>query len=393
MKRKQLFLFILIFSLGMTSCSLFETDDQNADNTINNPYGATILSCDDFNDDIILEHTSGNMVDYIINCLVTVDNNVKVTIADGAIVEFTEGSGFIFSQNSTLVFYALPGVVDPVILRGNKNEPGYWKGVHVASDQGSNFILGVEILDAGSKSDPDFYGAITVSGGCQIGNVIVSNSANYGIYFTDDYGTWNSFGEVEITRCDNYPIRIGAQEVWKLGNWSDNIFSDNNPNRIQVIPEEIFSQTRFNYKGIPYEVDGVITASEGGIAIEDGVEIIFKRGSRLIIKTQLTAWATENMPIKLYGHEGSAGSWQGILLDTEGADFWSTIDNVLISDGGEEAFGSGNITLESGELYLRNSRISNSRTCGVRVNLVDGILHETDNVYANNQGGNLCEEN
>ena len=386
MKKKHIYFLII------SSCDLKEKKSDNTDTSVNNPDGVPVLTCDDFKQDITLEHTEGNTVDYIINCLVTVTNDVEVDIIDGAIIEFGKDAGFIFDDNSTMVFYALPGTVDPVILRGNKDEPGYWKGIHIKSDQGSNLLQGVEIYDAGSATDPDFPGAITITGGCQLGNVVVSKSANYGIYYAKDIGTWNTFGKVEITKCAGYPIHIGAQDVWRLGNWSDNVFSDNNPNRIQVVPEEVTKETRFNYKGIPYEVDGIIEATSGSVSIEDGVEIAFKRGSRLIIESQITAWADADKPIHLYGLEGTAGSWQGIYIDTKGTDAWSKIINVIIADGGEETYGSGNITLAGGTLTLNDCHISNSRTCGVRVNLTDGEFHESGNVYANNQGGNLCEE-
>lgn len=395
MKINRILIIILIFSyiLFLTSCDTVENGDSNED--INNPYGATVLTCSDFNDDIKLEDDPDKEVDYIIDCLVEA-NNIDVEIGDGTVVEFTEGSGLIISNNARIVLFALPGSVPPVILRGNKSEAGYWKGIHIKSDQSSNIIHGVEIHDAGSKSDPDFYGAINVAsgGGVDIRSVKVNNSANYGVYYNTSLGLHNDLTSAEITNCASYPIHIGINHIGTLYSgspWgSEYIISENNPDRVEVKNEEITKSIAIYDRGIPYEISGILTA--GQIRIEDGVEIGFNKGSRLNVTQQITAWSESDNPIKLYGMDGTPGSWQGIFIDCENPSTSNRLENLNISYGGEQAIGSANISIKSGLILLNDCIIKESRTCGVRISVVDGRLNERGNTYINNAGGSLCEE-
>lgn len=389
MKLKQIIkIFFVVFTfILINSCDTVDSGTNNED--IENPHGATILTCEDFLDDVRLEDDPSKEVDYIIDCFVEV-NDIEVEIIDGTVVEFTQSSGIIFTGSARVNFFALPGSVPPVILRGNKSEKGFWKGIHVKSDQGSNLMNGVEIYDAGSTSDPDFYGAITISGGCQLINVVVGNSANYGIYFNTDLGINNGLSTAKITDCASYPIRIGANDVSELFGYSTYIISNNNHDRVQVETEEITNSIAFYDRGIPYEIDGIITASS--VRLEDGVKLAFNPGSRLIITGQITAWSEPDNPIKLYGLEGFAGSWQGIYIDCANPSTSNKIINVHISDGGEETYGSANISIKSGNVTLNECRVTNSRTCGVRINLTDGVLFERDNFFSNNQTGHICEE-
>ena len=212
------------------------------------------------------------------------------------------------------------------------------------------------------------------------------------MYFDTDLGIWNGLSTAEITNCASYPIRVGANNVSELFGYSEYTISGNNPNRVQVVAEEITNSVAFYDRGIPYEIDGIITASNS-VRLEDGAELAFNPGSRLIINKHITAWAEPENPIKLYGLEGYAGSWQGLYINCINPFTVNRIDNVHISDGGEETYGSANISIESGIIQLFECTIINSRTCGVRINLTDGELRERDNYFSNNQTGHICEEN
>ena len=394
-KRHNIFL-LIPFLLSLYACGGGEKNDFGGQ-VPNNPEGATVLGCNDFNNDITLEDEAGREVDYIIDCLVVVDD-IEIEIIDGAVVEFTENSGMIFQQGSRVNIFALAGAVPKVILRGNQSQSGYWKGIRIESDQGSNFMQGVEVHGAGSKSDSRFYGAVTISGGAKLRDSLINNSANYGVYYENDIGTWNEFSNMEITNSASYPVRIGAQEVGELGGAIPplgitvvNAYSGNNPDRIKVFSEVAEKSMTFRNQGIPFEIDSTITAN-GILSIEDNVELIFKSGSRLVVNLQISAWDDGGDPIIFRSHDDVAGGWQGILIDTEdGGDGWSTLDNVIIENGGEEIFGSANVSIASGNVKIRNSIIQNSRTCGVRITDPGILSTDLNNTYLNNQAGHICE--
>jgi hypothetical protein len=375
----------------LLSCEGTTGDGNNTNGDIINPEGAPVLTCADFNDDITLEDEPGREVDYIIDCLVDVDD-IEIEIIDGAVIEFTQGSGFIFREGSRVNFFALPGTVPPVILRGNRSEPGYWKGIHVASDQGSNLIRGVEIHDAGSKTDPMFYGAVTISGGVQLGSTLINNSDNYGVYYEDEIGVWQTFAQVEITNCKSYPVRIGFQQVGELSGYGINSYSNNNPNRIQVISEPLTKSTTFRNQGIPFEISESLIAAEI-VTVEDDVELIFKKDTRLIIQLQLSAWDDGGDPIIFRSHDGVPGGWQGIYFETEQntTGTGNRLDNVVIKDGGDDADMSANIAIESGKVNIQNCQISNSKSCGLKYIVPQTKLNEQNNLYFENPEGSICK--
>lgn len=361
---------------------------------INNPEGAPVLTCADFNQDIELEDVPGREVDYIIDCLVEIED-IEVEIIDGAVIEFTEGSGLIFKEGSRSSFFALPGAVDPVILRGNKDQAGYWKGIRFEEGSESNTFNGVEIYNAGSKSDKRFYGAITIAGGANIGSTLIDGSANYGVYYEDEIGVWNSFTNVEITNCGSYPVRISSEDVGELTGWSSNSYSGNNPDRIQVatVPLTKASVT-YRDQGIPYEISTTLTYDR--ISIEDDVELIFKSGCRLIVEGQMTAWDDGGDPIKFTSHNGMSGGWQGIYFKTN---YYTTgtgnkLVNILVEYGGDPSVDmAANIAVESGKINMEDCQIRNSAACGLKYIANQTTYLDNGNYFLNNAGGSVCEIN
>jgi hypothetical protein len=227
-----------------------------------------------------------------------------------------------------------------------------------------------------------------------MGSVLITNSANYGVYFEDDIGVWNTFAGVEITYCQNYPVRIGFQEVGELGGFGVNSYSNNNPDRIQVISEPITKLVTFRYQGIPFEISETLIASRT-VTVEDDVELIFKKGTRLIIQEQLSAWDDGGDPIIFRSHDQVPGGWLGIYFETDqfNTGTGSRLENIIVEDGGDDAVMSANIAIESGKVNILSSQIRNSKSCGIKYIVSQTRLVEQDNFFVKNPEGNICEIN
>ena len=114
MKNLVLFSFLTLLFVAQ---SCFDIFSFNGD--------AITLTCEDFSEDIVLE-SSGNLgVDYIIDCLVDVDD-IDIAIGEGATVEFTEGSGIIIRNDATLNIVSLVDG-EPITLRGQDSEKVFGK--------------------------------------------------------------------------------------------------------------------------------------------------------------------------------------------------------------------------------------------------------------------------
>lgn len=149
---KSIFTFSLSIVCLFSSCTL--GDDIFGSND------AEILTCSDFEDDITLEHQDGRSVDYIIDCLVEVDDT-DIHIEENTVVAFTEGSGLIINGDGVLTIVSQ--VEDGwITLRGEEGRPGFWKGIHLNGDNRISRILRAHISDAGDSSDGRFKGAVHV---------------------------------------------------------------------------------------------------------------------------------------------------------------------------------------------------------------------------------------
>ena len=383
------YIIILLLLSGLIACDgLFNNDPDNPD--IDNPDEAPVLTCEDFTEDIDLEDDPDREVDYIIDCLVDV-SDIEIRIIDGAIIEFTEGSGFIFNGDARVVFYS--ATEDPVIFRGNQPEKGFWKGIHVASDQNSNLISHIEVHHAGSKDDNRFFGAIQVSGTVRIGRALINESANYGLYYENEIGDFqNDFINSEITNCDNYPVRIPIHLLSDLGGDDNNSYSNNKPNRIKVIGNELNRSLIIGKQLIPYEFGETLIAN-ASMNFEDDVHCIFKENTRLIINNSISAWDDGGDPILFTAENKVAGGWNGIYINTGQTGTTLHFENVVIEYGGGGSDMAANLAIESGRVRVEDCEIRYSQDCGIKYITSQSTLFDTNNNFINNAGGGVCEIN
>ncbi len=373
----------------------------NMSDLFNGSGDPTILTCDDFQQDINLEHQNGNSVDYIIDCLVDVDN-IDINISENTVIEFTKGSGLILRGDALLTIVSvIQG--EPITIRGKKNEAGYWKGIHLASNHDVNRIQNAIISDAGDPTDARFIGAITVKTHGWVTRSKISNISGYGIYI-NDYGKIRSgLIDLQFTDCSKSPVSVPIPQWGKFyipippqGELYGNISALNcNPNKIEVRGSNIQSLQQINGYivglDIPYVLEGdIVVPLSKSLKFLPGAQMEMKKHSRIYVYGSFASAGVSGNPAIIYGSNDTPGYWGGIYIDRPTAQTANRIEYLHILNGGGGPFENANITLRSGKYLVENCRISKSSSCGLRYFRNRVTLTETNNVYANNAGGGLC---
>jgi hypothetical protein len=387
---------LLLLILFSTCCLTCNSDLLNLSGD------AKELTCKDFENDIILEHKDGRSVDYIIDCLVEVDD-IDITFYENVVVEFTEGSGLIIRGDAVLSIVSLVEE-EPITLRGVKRESGYWKGIHLASNHDISRIVNGIISDAGDPTDARFKGAITFNTHGWITNSKISNVSGYGIYVDDYAKIRDGLVNLEINDCSNYPVSVPVPE-WdefyvvtppKADLYGNLSISNCRPNKIEVRGSNIEALQQINGDIIglpyPYVLEGdIVVPLSNRLKFLPGALMEMKEKSRIYVYGSFTTSGVSGNPAIIYGAEDRPGFWGGIYIDRPTAQTANRIEYLHILNGGNGPFENANITLRSGKYIVENCRISKSSSCGLRYFKSTTMLTETNNIYADNAGGGLCE--
>lgn len=391
---KSIFTFSLIIVCLFSSCTL--GDDIFGSND------AEILTCSDFEDDITLEHQDGRSVDYIIDCLVEVDDT-DIHIEENTVVVFTEGSGLIINGDGVLTIVSQ--VEDGwITLRGEENRPGFWKGIHLNGDNRISRILRAHISDAGDSSDSRFKGAVHVKSFGTITTSTIANVEGCGVYVEDSGQMQSGLVELEISDCSSYPVSVPIPQWYRFYTvippnaelYSNLEVRGCSPNKVQVRGSNVSELREVNGDiiglDIPYQVGGIVEVPLAKrLKFHPGTMIEMQEDTRIFVEGSFSCAAESGNPAVIYGSVDEPGYWGGIYIDRPTAQTANVMEYLHILNGGGGTFENANITLKSGKYVVRNCRISKSASCGIRYFEDNVTLTESGNVYADNAGGGLCK--
>lgn len=359
------------------------------------------LTCDDFTEDVKLYHEEGREVDYIIDCLVEVDD-IDITIYENAVLEFTEGSGLIINEDARLSIVSLIEE-EPITLRGQQSEKGFWKGIYLNSNHTIDRISNVIISDAGDPNDDRFLGGITVKTNGGVNGSTIKNMLGYGIYVHDNAVIGGGLVGLDFYNCNQHPISVPIPVIHEFynpippqGDLYGRISSEDcNPNKIEVragsTPELKEMNGAFVGVGVPYQIKGdIVITSSRRLDLYPNAELEMAKDSRIYVYGSFTSKGEPGSPALVYGAEDQQGYWGGIYIEKpEG--FHNQIEYLHILNGGGGDFENANLTFRSGNFTVENCKISKSGSCGIRYFSDDVILNESGNTFADNAGGAICE--
>jgi parallel beta-helix repeat protein len=243
-------------------------------------------------------------------------------------------------------------------------------------DSSSNYGVKLEGVNTGDSCKPELYG-----------NKIKGNSS-YGIYcYYNGNAVCPKIDNDTISNNGSYGIRIYANAVRNLTN---NSFSNNNPNAIEVMGDTISDDGVWhNQEDIPFVINGDIKikgrSGEDSVAtlrLDPGVVLKFKTGNILEIGDSsdstkrgglIANGATNQIIFTSNEATPTAGNWVGLVFNRYAHDDSCYLDSCIIKYGGKVSgyYGNANIYCFNSSPTIRKCTIDSSGYYGVNIACYD----------------------
>jgi hypothetical protein len=393
----------LALSIQLSSCK--KDDDEEP-----LPLVPDVISCNEITTPTIWPD-KGLAVDYILDCDLIVSD--KLTISPNVTIQCRNNASITITENGAIV--AVGSSTSPIVLKGEVETPGYWKGLFIQSNNPQNELSFFTISHGGSASFDglsDRKANIRLKFGSKLSltHSTISYSAQEGLFAegvdTDLENPFLEFSENSFSNNASYPISIIAASVKTLDVTS--VYSANGSQFINVRGGRMVGTHQWKPLAIPYRIQGIASVGNyedfGNLTIEPGVEIRFAGDAGLCTGDYSTgSWmkilGTSANRITLTGTSSLPGAWKGIAFQSTSPENESAFTDI--SFGGSSSY-TGNTNQKAniiagawspGSFNISNSTISNSAAWGVYVNLPSPEISIPPSVtYTNNASGNYFHE-
>lgn len=394
----------LLLSVFISACK---------NNKQNTPIPApVVLSCNDINADAVWADR-GDGIDYILNCVISV--NAKLTIQPGVTIQCKNGAGIIVETTGT--FIAAGTTSKPIIMAGDVDVAGIWKGIYIRSSSVLNEISYCTISHAGNSSfdgSTDKMANIRLSIGAKLKltNSTISKSLKDGLlidgFDTDNACPITTYSSNTFTANQNYPV----SSVASLGNVLDGTnssYSGNTYDKVLFRGGRLFGTHTWQKMNVPYLVKNVVSVGydvqDGNLTINPGVTVQFATDAGLCTGDysggswmKIVGSSPPNI-ITLTGETQTPGAWKGIAFQSTSSN--NQISYAEISYGGSSSYTGntaqrGNIMAgawSAGSFTMDNTNVLNSAAWGIYATLPSpAITVAGSNYLSGNASGNYHHE-
>jgi hypothetical protein len=254
--------------------------------------------------------------------------DASLVIEPGVTIKFAENAGLTISKASIV---AKGTQAKPIVLTGERETPGFWKGVVVLnSARTENVLEHVRIDFAGNDNT---FGSVEPAAlmfdsrygktNLKIHNSEFSNSGTHGLYVEHD--TELDFANNTLTKNKSGAAKVDPDIIGQLDD--ESTYAGNEVDEVTVMGRKITKlETTWPAIDAPYRVTGDISIEDDAfVTIEPGARFNFDENTGLKLhKARLNAAGTEAKPIIFTGAREVPGFWKGVLVSSS-----DSIDNAL----------------------------------------------------------------
>ncbi|MEM7655663.1 MAG: hypothetical protein AAF399_06000 [Bacteroidota bacterium] len=331
---------------------------------------ATVLDCNFFTEDRILENTAA-AIDYIVpnNCVL--DITAALEIKPGVVIQVEENGGFGVYDQGTLKMVGTEA--EPIIIKGAAASQGYWRGIHIETNSINNQMEYVQISDAGSNY---VYCCNTVAsvflkgGKLAISNTTISNGAEYGLY-ANEAADLATFANNTITTHAEAPMYLHLERTAQLDGLTSD-YTGNEDDFIRIFKSTVDTELEIPANNVPYLFDSEVINLTEVVAVDPGAELVFKENAGLGVYDDgaLALNGSAGNEVILRGLEANKGYWRGVHIETNSSN--NKFAHAQISDAGSNYVYCCNtvatVFLKGGRLEMTNTRLSNGAEYGLYAN-------------------------
>lgn len=394
---------VLIMTVFLSACR------RDNNNTTITPI---TLSCNDVDVDQTWADR-GDGVDYIIDCVIGV--NAKLTIAPGVVIMCKTGAGVLVNTGGALK--AIGTTDKHIVLKGDVDAPGVWKGIYINSSSIENELNYCEVHNAGNSS---FDGnlnrkaaiRVALTAKLKLQNSIVAKSGYDGLYVdgldSDSQNPITLFAANQFSGNQNYPISAIAPVANALDG-EISTYINNSINKIHLRGGNLYGTHVWKKNSVAYLAQDLTSvgyySDNGSLTIQPGVTVEFMADAGLGIGAYATAsWlrieGTAANRITLTGTTATPGAWKGISFVSSSSN--NVVSYTDISYGGSSSYSGsanekGNLLAgsagQSGAFTVNNCTINYSGSYGIFVNSNSADITVPGNVtYTGNTNADYYKE-
>ncbi|MFN4123853.1 MAG: hypothetical protein ACK4GL_11185 [Flavobacteriales bacterium] len=354
------YLFVFTVLLFLDAC---KKDDEDVTKNA--------LSCDYFREARILTNDPAKEVDYEINCVMEITD--EIVIEEGVVIHFGPDAGILIKESGSL---KIQGTADmPVKLTGANKLKGFWKGILIQSSSLNNSFSNVIIEFAGGQpfnSNNDKASVILWSDSfLKMDNCKIENSGSYGLSAVYN-NTMLELNDNVYNSCNEAPIKIIPSYMNRMDWRSSHAGNVKDIIEVEINTDDIRNSVEWHALDVPYRVISnysgfdFLLIRQGLVTIKTGVLIEFSSGTGLYIDDN-GGLNVDNPSDAVYftGVVKQPGSWKGLYFQFSQAN--NVLDNVYIEyagnlyDGAKHGIGMwGNPRLSIG-----SSKFSNIDGCAI----------------------------
>jgi hypothetical protein len=207
---------------------------------------------------------------------VAVRAGAHLTISPGTDVIVADGGSLVLGSDQSAVTLTAAGTAElPIRFCGEQKKVGAWGSLVIESGaKASSELRNVSISDAGSEQAP-----LVLRSAVQLEDIEVTDSASDGVWasdFADDSRglSVENAADAAVVLTDS-----GAATRFPTGGK----FENNGDNAIHLRLSEMNSLTTFHDRGLPYVQEMDVSAPEGKLTFEPGVDYRFDAGVGLLL--------------------------------------------------------------------------------------------------------------
>jgi len=317
---------------------------------------------------------------------VALDGNVRVlegatlTIEPGVEVVGLSGSRLTVKSGGSLVASGDPD--NPVWFHGDSDVPGYWQGVWIRSELGSEIRNAV--LQNGGESG---YANVYLGGNAEaaITNVRAERSATAGLV-ADNGARLPEFATNEFLNNEGAAIAIPTTLAGAID--ADSTYTaENGTDAVAVFSADVEEEA--TWPAAPYRFTGENHRLFAAVAVDPGAQLSFGEGARITVKAEgaLTAEGTSEEGITFQGETDTPGYWEGIWIRSNNPN--NRFDNVTVTHGGGNNY--ANIYLgDDARAAVTNSTLRRSATAGLVADNGARLPEFATNEFLNNEGAAIA---
>lgn len=311
----------------------------------------------------------------------------ETTYEAGVVTHVSSDSNIEFGwngQDATLVVAGLAG--DPVVFRGEDEDPGYWRRMVIRDNVRSNSSIQHMVLQHAGADD--LYGLLVLAA-IPISDLTLE--ANDRGVFIESQGLGEGSERWTISGTVNEPLGADISAVVTLPPDSD--FSDNDNARVEIDGSTYDTAGTIPNVGIPYMIRSDVTTREDAeMTIAAGVEFIMGADTRMELgwNGQVASFnveGTEEAPVRFTALDPVAGYWEGIIVRSA-VTSGSAVDwmEVHHAGGGLDAA----LILQS-PIEVTNSVVANSDSAGIQRDEENTFDYAGNNSFVDNAGDDVID--